>query len=97
MLLVTKFDFDADIIDVPLSILNDIEDYQKLFFKWLFDKTINHSYWLNKNGKKYGCSYRSDAFIDWLNENPLKKNREKAKVVSQFITEYNKALPILCF
>lgn len=96
MLLIILFDYDADLIDVPI-LINDMEKYQNLFFEWLFNKSIDHVYWLYKDGEKYGCSYRSEAFVDWLNNNPLKHSKEKAKIVLQFINEYNKELPILCF
>lgn len=96
MLLVTQFDIDADIIDVPQTIVENAEYFQDQFLKWLYNESVNHSYWSYKDGKKYGLIYRSDAFVEWLNKYPL-KNSQKAKIVSQHLSEYEKALPILFF
>jgi len=97
MLIVTKFDVDADIIDAPLSVIEHAEDLQEQFFKWLFDKNVNHSYWWYENGLKFGCSYRSNAFIEWLNAFPLKNGDEKATIISTHVAEYDKTLPSLFF
>jgi hypothetical protein len=97
MLLVTQFDIDADIIDVPQTIVEDAEYYQDQFLKWLYNKSVNHSYWSYKDSKKHGLIYRSDSFVEWLNKYPLKENSQKAKIVSQHLSEYEKILPILFF
>lgn len=97
MLLVTQFDIDADIIDVPQTIVEDAEYYQDQFLKWLYNKSVNHSHWSYKDSKKHGLIYRSDAFVEWLNKYPLKENSQKAKIVSQHLSEYEKILPILFF
>ncbi|WP_292380353.1 hypothetical protein [Methanosarcina sp. UBA289] len=97
MLLVIQFDIDADIIDVPQTIIENAGHYQDQFHKWLSNKAVNHSYWFYKDGKKYGLIFRSDAFVEWLNKYPLKENSQKAKIVSQHSSEYEKALPILFF
>jgi len=41
MLLVTRFDIDADIIDVPQTIIEDAEYYQDQFLKWFYNKSVN--------------------------------------------------------
>ena len=84
MLLVLKFDsMYVDIIDVPSFIVADATDYQDQFFVWLGDKTIDHAYWHYEDGEKYGLSYGSEAFIEWLNAFPLAETEEKAKIVSE--------------
>ncbi len=55
MLMITRFDGDADIIDVPQAVIDNAEGYQKRFFNWLFDKHTEHSYWWYENGEKFGC------------------------------------------
>ena len=97
MLLVTKFDIDADLIDVPQSVIEQANVYQEQFFSWLFNKNNNHKYWWYEKGKKVGCAYRSDAFIEWLNAFPLRGSKNKAKSVSVHVFEYDNSLPSLFF
>ena len=82
MLVIVNFDINGDIIDVPTFVTENINEYRSLFLEWLFDKSNNHKYWWYENGEKYGCNYRSEAFVEWLNANPLKGKNEKASVVS---------------
>jgi len=97
MLLITKFDISADIIDVPPFIINDIKSYQEQFFIWLCDKNNDHAYWHYQGGKKYGLNYRSNALIEWLNTFPLADYSEKAEAVEIDVSEYDKALPSIFF
>lgn len=97
MQLITDFAVDVDIIEVPKMVIDNAEDYQAQFFKWLFNKSIDHAYWWYEDGKKYGCNYRSDAFVEWLNAYPLKDEEEKAFIVSTCLTAYDQALPRLNF
>jgi hypothetical protein len=89
MLLIVDFSIDTDIIDVPQFIVDDVESYQTQFLDWLFDKTIDHAYWEYRDGEKYGCNYRSEAFVEWLNAHPLCEMQEKAKVVSSYLQRIN--------
>jgi hypothetical protein len=75
---------NADVIDIPEHILANIENVQNLFFKWLFDKSNDHNYWVYENGKKKYCSYRSEAFVEWLNDYLLKDSMEKAYLITMY-------------
>ena len=97
MLMVIKFDVGADIIDVPQSVIENADEYQKKFSEWLFDKNADHSYWRYENGKKFGCNYRSDALVEWLNAFPLSDSEEIAKIVAVHVNEFDKTLPYLFF
>ena len=90
MLLLVVFGPDGDIIDVPQSVIENVGKYQNEFFKWLYDKSIDHKYWWYENGEKVGCDFRSEAFVEWLNANPLRETQEKAKVTSN-------CLPLIYF
>lgn len=68
MLVKVQFDIDADLIDCSNEIWNNIDKYRTEYLKWLFDKNNDHKYWVYKNGGKFGCCYRSDAFVEWLKE-----------------------------
>lgn len=87
MRILVQFCVNADIIECPAFILNDLKSYQNEFTEWLYDKTNDHAYWMYKDGEKYGCSYRSEAFVEWLNKFILDKHEEKAKVVEQSVDE----------
>jgi len=82
MQIIVRFDMDGDIIDVPQIIADNITKYQDEFLEWLFNDENDHEYWFYENGEKFGCSYRSEAFVGWLNEYPLKEIPEKATVSS---------------
>lgn len=68
MLVKVQFDIDADLIDCSNEICDNIDKYQTEFLKWLLDKSNEHKYWVYKNEEKFGCCYRSDAFVEWLNK-----------------------------
>lgn len=97
MLLITDFAVDVDIIDVPKTVIEKAEEYQTQFFKWLFDRSIDHAYWWYEDGEKFGCNYRSDAFVEWLNATLLKEAENKATIVETQVTEYDRDLPKLYF
>lgn len=87
MKVLVKFCVDADIIECPNHIVSDLEEYQHRFTEWLYDKNNDHSYWMYVDGEKYGCSYRAEAFVEWLNTFILNSNQDKAKVLEQSISE----------
>jgi hypothetical protein len=97
MEIVVRFCIDADIIDCPVDILNNLTEYRKQFIDWLFDKENNHSYWIYKNGKQYGCCYRSEAFVEWLNNFVLPNSVIKAKVLESKVVSWDKNLPTVFF
>ncbi len=78
-----QFDLDADIIECPNWIIKDLELHQQSFNEWLFDEMNDHSYWVYENGEKYGCCYRSNAFVEWLNRFILKECDDKAFVIDK--------------
>lgn len=94
MKIIAQFSFDMDIICCPDYIVNDLETYKENFYVWLYDKKNNHPYWLQKNGKKYSCLYRSQAFVDWLNEFILQNSKEKATVVEECIDSNGEVIKI---
>lgn len=85
------FDNDecADVIIVPDNVEN-IEEIQLDFFKWLFDKKNNHKYWVYEDGEKKYCSYGVDAFVEWLNCTVLKNSVEKASIFKSHSNKYCK-------
>lgn len=56
---------DADIIELPQYLIDNLEDLQSEFFKWLFDKDNNHKYWIFENNQKKYCEYDVEAFVNW--------------------------------
>lgn len=97
MLIVIDFQNDADIIEVPDYIIGDLKTYQYQFDQWLYNKETNHLYWTYRNGEKFGCRYRSEAFVEWLNLFPLNNSYQKASVKEQNITSYDLSFPRLNF
>lgn len=97
MLIVINFHVDADIIEAPDYIVKDLKIYQHQFDQWLYNKSTNHSYWTYRNGEKFGCCYRAEAFVEWLNLFPLNNSTQKASIKNCKITSYNPSLPRLDF
>lgn len=89
MKMIVEFDVDADIIDVPQYIIEERELIRRRFVKWLYNKGSKHKYWVRVdcgNRKCFALNYRSDAFVEWLNEKVLQKSIEKATVVEQHVS-----------
>ena len=98
MLLFVEFDINADLIDVPQSVIDDREDLSRRFLKWLYDKNSNHRYWYTFPGGEKGVMYRSDAFVEFLNSQVLMDSAQKAAIVQQEIPRENKQnLPSVFF
>ncbi len=100
MLLVIEFDLDADVIDVPQSVIDNKDILRRKFVHWMQSKS-NHQYrkvYTDISGKKfYGIEYRSDAFVNWLNMKVLHNQKEQAIVIKQMVSEYPSDLPRLFF
>jgi len=97
MLLLIRFDADADIIDIPQFVIAIAESYQTQFLEWLCNKDNHHAYWHYINGEKWGLCYRSDAFVEWLNAFHLATSSEKAKTMETYVNEWDVNLPVLYF
>ena len=97
MRLLVEFDVDADIIDVPQSVIDNREILRRRFLKWLYDRGTKHKYW-TKAGDTMGVVFRSDAFVEWLNKKELKYSDEKAVVLQQYVSAENEEkLPSVFF
>jgi hypothetical protein len=97
MKVIIDFYEDADIIECPENIVGSLMDYREKFLEWLFDKQNEHSYWYYKNGEKFGCCYRSEAFVEWLNKFILFDSLDKVEVIETNVTELDKSLPFVSF
>ena len=101
MKLVLVFDCDADLIDVPMFVIENKDLLQKKFTKWIYNKSIKHKYWVtvrDSKGKTFlGVKYRSDAFVEWLNKKVLPSDNSKASIIEEHISEYPENLPVLLF
>lgn len=98
MKMMIEFDINADIIEVPESVVKDRERLRTRFLKWLYDKSVKHKYWVTFSNGEKGVCYRSDAFVEWLNKKVLKGDCVKAEIVAEEvdIDEY-KHLPSIFF
>ena len=97
MLLFVEFDISADIIDVPQSVIDDRDNLSRCFLKWLLSPEVKPRYTIVYKGHR-GLCYRSEAFVDFLNETVLADSKQKAKIVEQEIPRRNdKNLPSVFF
>ena len=97
MLLFVEFDVSADIIDVPESVIQNKDRLHREFLKWLTNKHNKHKYWVTHQGCR-GLSYRSEAFVEWLNDGYLKDSKERAAIIQQYVSIKNEQhLPSVLF
>ena len=75
---------DADVVFVPFDDGQALEDSVLEFYKWMFDKSNNHSYWVREEGKEPYCSYRGDALVFWLNNYYLDDSVEESRLIEQW-------------
>ena len=99
MLLVVEFDISVDIINVPENVILNKDIYRTRFLKWLYaTKNKYRTQITDSNGHTFwGMSYRSDAFVEWLNKKVLKNSTEKAEVIVTCTNEYSEDLPTIFF
>lgn len=97
MKVVVEFDTSADLIEYPEEIIDRIENYRNQFLAWLFNRDNEHSYWFYDDGEKLGCSYRSEAFVEWLNKFALADSINKAKVLESCVTKWDMKLVSVFF
>jgi len=97
MRMLVEFDINADIIDVPQSVIDNREVLRRRFLKWLYDRNNKHKYWRMLGGTM-GVMYRSDAFVEWLNKKVLRDSEEKASIIQQYVPSKNEEnLPSVFF
>ena len=80
----------CDIIYIPNSINQNVDNLEKLFIKWLFDKSNNHKYWVIVDNKKLYCEYGTEAFVEWINETYFSNSNEKAFIKQVNATVWDK-------
>ena len=88
--MIVEFDISADLIQVPEWVVRDRESLRRRFLKWLTGFEGSRRY------RKGGCyCYRSDAFVYWLNKKVLEG--EQARVVQEYLREWDETLPSIFF
>ena len=101
MNLVLVFDCDADLLDVPQTVIENKDLLQRRFMKWIYNRNIKHKYWIYERDSLekpfLGVRYRGDAFVEWLNKKVLANDDQKACIVKEHISEYSDNLPTLLF
>ena len=85
----------VDIVNIPDEVAGNLDEVVNEFFKWMFDKTNNHEYWVIEENKKKYCSYSTEAFIDWINQFIAKE--ERAAIIAISSRRIDDALPIIFF
>lgn len=74
--------YDTEYFSCSTRVGRKISKLQLEFFDWLYDKEIDHRFWIYQNGEKIAVNYRSNAFIYWLNHHRFKKGIAKARQVN---------------
>jgi hypothetical protein len=95
MKIVVRFDISCDIIQVNGLELDVVEKLQGDFNHWINDENNKHKYWVNVNDELCGLRYRSDAFVEWLNNNNYGDGN--AEVLESKVKQTDKSLPCIYF
>lgn len=77
----------ADIIELPEDL--DVEQLERDFLSWMFNKNNNHKYWVYENGIKQYCSYGTSAFVEWMNLFIFNNDERKARILEEYSKNYN--------
>lgn len=81
MRVIVDFAMDVDVIDCPKIVVNNLEAYRVQFAEWFYDKNNDHRYWQYIDGEQSLRSFRSEVFVEWLNNYILYSCKEKAKLL----------------
>ena len=74
---------DADVIAVPDSLYDNIQELGQQFCRWL--EKGEHDFWVTSpNGKRY-LNLETDGFVWWLNKQLGDDSKEKVKIVEQHV------------
>ena len=75
--------YDADIVECPEFIAENLAHSQREFDAWMSNRDNNHGCWVIDNEGEFGLSFNADTFVDWLNSVPLKGGRDRARIVKR--------------
>ncbi|MGE7981928.1 hypothetical protein [Solibacillus sp. NPDC093137] len=97
MIIKVGFDYEDDMeyIKCPAKVGRKINQLQWGFWEWLYDRNNEHGYWFEEEEDghiNYGVSYRTDAFIYWLNNIKFKKGKIVARLIETPKTQPKKAI-----
>ena len=85
---------DADVIAVPDSLYDNIQELGQQFQWWLGKG--EHDFWVTSpNGKRY-LNLETDGFVWWLNKQLGDDSNEKVKIVEQHV-QYRPELKTVVF
>jgi|GEM_PF-6494184 len=79
MMIKVDFSLFQQYISCSSDVGGQIEQLQHDFLEWIYNKQIDHPYWLYKDGSKFAVNYRADAFLYWLNR--IRFNHTVAELV----------------
>lgn len=75
---------DADVIECPQYVADNLKSYQRKFDKWIYDRKNQHGYWVKDPADGgWAVCFDGEAFLNWLNNNVLTDGDEKAFFVSR--------------
>jgi hypothetical protein len=99
---ILKWEYDADIINVPDIIAENIYEYQIKFDKWIYDQNNKHKYWVTvqtEDSSFTAVKFGSEAFVTWLNDYILNKTDDKVTFELRNIqlSDEHKELQLLYF
>ncbi|BAU29281.1 hypothetical protein DFP93_11686 [Aneurinibacillus soli] len=73
MYIVIDFYQHQQVMKCPSKVGRKINKLRDEFLSWLYDRSIDHPYWVCEDGENYGLCYDADALIYWLNNYRFKK------------------------
>ncbi|MBC9784978.1 hypothetical protein H1S01_10705 [Heliobacterium chlorum] len=77
MIIEVRLNIDKEYISCPAKVGRNINKLREEFLNWLYDRTIDHQFWMYRNGQKFGVCLRASAFVYWLNRRRYRRNVAK--------------------
>lgn len=77
--------WDADLLECPQYIADDINIYQRQFDKWISNPNNHHSYWTKDSEDELALCFDGTAFLEWLNNIVLANEKRKSTLYQEAI------------
>ena len=97
---IISFTYDSCLVYIPDKLAGDdtaLKSLSQQFDKWLYDKNNDHGLWIFEDGEKYAVSFDTNDFIDWINQEHLRRSADKAQILDENYTGNHGKYPELYF
>ena len=77
------WDYDADMIECPQDIADNVYKYQHEFDLWLYSPDSKHDCLTTDSEGNLAFCFDGETFLNWLNTTVLANSEEKARFIKR--------------